>query len=393
MKKYIAFFLILACALSVLGCGAARPDTTTAATTAPTTQPLPPVEGIRNIVLIIGDGMGPNQIKGGMLCAGREYNFTKWPGVRVNTNSLDTNGEATVTTDSAASATALATGVLTYNSYVGKDPEKKDLKTILDYAAETGRATGVLTTDKLTGATPSGFSGHSPDRSDSDTILNTQLLSDITLLAASQSATVYNYRSMMEANGYSLFDMPNKIKNNMDAEKMLWQLNLSGHNSQHKLYEVAIDALNYLDQDREGFVLMIEQANIDTFCHSNDFAGAERCVQILDKTVDAVVEWIGDRKDTIVLVTADHETGGLSVSAEPEYAMSYESDNGTVYYQYTQTTHSPTPVWLYTYGAQIDFTPYLLTGEEYAQYETGIIKNTSVFRIMHSILENPTDYN
>lgn len=391
MKRALCFLLTALLLLSLTACGA-EPLPTTVPTTVPTTQApttVPKAEGIRNIVLIIGDGMGPEQVEAGQLCKGEPFAFTTWQHVNVNTNSLDEDGNATVTTDSAASATALASGVLTKNGYVGKDPEGKDVKTILDYAAEAGRSTGILTTDKLTGATPGGFSGHCIDRDETDAVLTTQLYSQIDLLAAAQSATVYNYRTTLEQQGYKLCDNTGKVKNNLDADKMLWQLMLSDHNAAHKLEEMAPIALDYLDTNPQGFVLMIEQANIDTNCHNNEFGRAEKCVRILDRTVDAVTAWAAGRDDTVILVTADHETGGLSVSDQPEYRNTHTTDSGaTVYYQYTQTTHSPTPVDLYVWGRDIDFTPYLIEQPGEA-YPDGIIKNISVFQIMLDILQNP----
>lgn len=396
MKKLISFLLALTLLLSLTACGSEPAATTAPAqTTQPTTQPTtvptePRAEGIRNIILIIGDGMGPEQVEAGQLCKGEPFAFTSWQHVRVNTNSLDTEGNATVTTDSAASATAMASGVLTVNGYVGKDPTGQDVKTILDYAAEAGRSTGVLTTDKLTGATPGGFSGHSIDRDEAESVLTSQSYSGIDLLGAAETATVINFRGNLEQCGYKFCDTPSKIKNNLSEDKMVWQLMLSNHNAQHKLDEWAVTALDYLDQDPQGFVLMIEQANVDTNCHNNEFGGAEKCVRILDRTVDAVTQWAEGREDTVILVTADHETGGLSVSDQPEYAMSYTADTGAVvYYQFTQTTHSSTPVDLYVWGRDIDFTPYLLETEDPEQYPDGIIKNTSVFQIMLDVLQNP----
>lgn len=391
MRKLLCFLLAALLVLSLAACGGEAAPATMPTTQAPATVPttVPKAEGIRNIILIIGDGMGPEQVEAGELCKGSDFAFTAWQHVNVNTNSLDEEGNATKVTDSAAGATALSSGVLTMNGYVGKDPQGNDVKTILDYAAEDGRSTGILTTDKLTGATPGGFSGHCIDRDETEAVLTTQLYSDIDLLGSTQSATVYNHRTTLEQKGYVLCDNPTKIKKNRDAEKMLWQLMLSDHNAAHKLDEIAPLALDYLDANPRGFVLMIEQANIDTNCHNNEFAKAEKCVRILDRTVDAVLAWAEGRDDTVILVTADHETGGLSVSDQPEYPAAHTTDLGTtVYYQYTQTTHSATPVDLYIWGRDIDFGPYLIEqpGEEYPQ---GIIKNTSVFRIMLDILQNP----
>ena len=84
--------------------------------------------GIQNIILIIGDGMGLQQIRAGELVEGKDYSFTNWQNTRSNTDSVNTSGKVGTTTDSAAGATALATGTLTVNGYVGKDHKGKDVR-------------------------------------------------------------------------------------------------------------------------------------------------------------------------------------------------------------------------------------------------------------------------
>ena len=104
-------------------------------------------EEIKNLIIVIGDGMGPIHITSGEMADGKDYSFTSWESSRCNTDSVNASGTQ-VLTDSAASATALATGTLTINGYVGKDPEKKDLTTIMDIAKEMGKSVGVVTTDQ-----------------------------------------------------------------------------------------------------------------------------------------------------------------------------------------------------------------------------------------------------
>ena len=118
-------------------------------------------EGIKNIVLIIGDGMGLEHIAAGQLYVGKKFEFTNWQFTNVNTDSISTEGKGPVLTDSAAAGTALATGKLTVNSYVGKNHLGTNLPTILDNATKLNKSTGVVTTDALHGATPAAFSGHS----------------------------------------------------------------------------------------------------------------------------------------------------------------------------------------------------------------------------------------
>ena len=120
-------------------------------------------EGIKNVIIIIGDGMGLNHVKAGELYEGKDYAFTSWHQTTVNTDSFDGEGRYTLT-DSAAGGTAIATGVVTWNGFVGVDPYGDDLPTVMDRAKELGKATAVISTDAVYGATPASFSGHSWSR-------------------------------------------------------------------------------------------------------------------------------------------------------------------------------------------------------------------------------------
>jgi len=140
-------------------------------------------------------------------------------------------------------------------------------------------------------------------------------------------------------------------------------------------------ALDYLDQNEEGFVIMIEQAFIDKYCHDWDIEGTEYYSNSLNNTVQVVLDWIGDRDDTAIIVTADHETGGLSIGEEGVYANSYTGTSGNTFsYEYTTESHSATPVPFYWYGFDADMSPFFLDEEK------TIIKNKSIFDIMMNLL-------
>ena len=131
------------------------PDLTPDPTPNPTPDPTPdPNNGdnndpkeIKNIILIIGDGMGLEHISAGQLYVGKKFAFTDWQFTNVNTDSVDTSGKGSVLTDSAASGTALATGHLTVNNYIGKNHLGTNVTTILDAALALNKSTGVVTTD------------------------------------------------------------------------------------------------------------------------------------------------------------------------------------------------------------------------------------------------------
>ena len=338
---------------------------------------------VKNIILIIGDGMGDAQIRAGELAAGKTFIFRDWDTTYSNTNSLRlATGLPTQTTDSAAGGTALATGYLTNNDKVGVAPNAVELKTILDWAKEMGKDTGVLTTDVMNGATPGAFSAHTTNRHDKKAILESQLTSGVDLLGANISDLAKNMKADIEASGYTYCTDMTQVQASMGQDQLYWLLNLERTDSSSMSLESVVPyALNYLDQNEEGFVIMIEQAFIDKFCHNWDIEGTEYYSNSLNNTVEVVLEWLGDRDDTAIIITADHETGGLSVGEEGEYANSYTSTSGNTFsYEYTTESHSSTPVPVYWYGFDLDLSPY------YLDEEGMIIKNISVFDIMMNLL-------
>lgn len=386
MKRIACAFLCLVILLLTACAPAVQDPTTTAAVTTETTATTAPqVDGIKNIILIIGDGMGPAQIQAGQLSSGKTYCFESWENTYVNTNCLSSNGEPTVTTDSAASATALATGVRTTITRVGMAPDGNHLKTILDYAGEDyGKATGIVTTDSLCGATPAGFSAHVSSRYDEEGILNSQLISNVNLLCGSSSDYILTMCNNISYAGYTLCDSLSYAETKLDADKLYWQMRLGGDSPLVDLDETVLLALDYLSQDPDGFVMMIEQAHVDKYSHNNEFNGMQQCVNYLNDTVEAVMSWIGDRTDTAVLITSDHETGGLFVSTEDIYPNVYTSADGqNIYYEWTSQGHTPTEVRLFTYGFEPHFERY------YTEELPSSILNTDVFNIMLELLENP----
>ena len=405
--KLLSCILALLLVLSLASCNA-TPETPTAAPTeapteAPTSTPTQkptekPTEAptetqppqifsgeIKNVILIIGDGMGPEHIEAGQIFEGETYDFTKWNGSFCNTDSLHSNGTVGKLTDSAASATALATGTLTTNSYVGKDSNGEDLFTILDYAKSTEKSVGIVTSDYLYGATPSGFSAHSTDRNDSDTITRTQATSGVDFLCGLKSSSFYTdeYVELIESNNYYYSNSLSDKNAIMEAQKAFLPVNIeNGKSDSAALKDVASLAIEYLERDEDGFVLMIEQAYIDKYSHNNEIANMLERVASLNDTVETVMEWIGDRTDTAVIVTADHETGGLSVSKNNEYDKFVKKGNNTVYYQWTSDAHTQTMVNIFTYGFNVDFA-------KESQYNTADkIKNTDVFEMMLELVWN-----
>ena len=375
MKKLfnkLVLFMVTAILLTTcfFGCG----DTPS---TPPNTGETNIVE-IKNVIVIIGDGMGYEQIEAGELYEGKNYAFKSWNKASVNTDSY---GGAL--TDSAAGGTAIATGFVTYNGYVGKNPNGDDLETVLDVAKKRNKSTAVITTDKLYGATPASFSAHSLSRNNKNEIIESQIkTSNVDILCGTESGTCSGYSSLIAEYGYEYCDDFSKIDQNLSKDKHYWLFDLDGTDATVELYEVVEKALTVLERDEDGFAMMIEQAYIDKYCHDKDISGTVQSVKSLNDTVELVMRWVGNRKDTAVLITADHETGGLTVyDQETSGSSTFKTlNNGTVHYRYFKTDHTKTQVGLFVYGATPQFSSYIT-------YQSNlVIKNIETSQIIKKLV-------
>ena len=342
------------------------------------------IKKVKNLIIIIGDGMGLEHIKAAEIYEGEDYGFTNWHQTTVNTDSYLGENYYTLT-DSAAGGTAIATGTLTVNGYVGVDHKGEELSTIMDVAKQKGKATAVLTTDTIYGATPASFSAHALNRGNSGAIAVSQLTSsNVDLLCGTiDGITTAGYiKECAAENGYVYCDSPDQAWSTVGEEKAYWQLDLAGVNATVELCEATSYALEFVEKDEDGFVMMIEQAHVDKYSHGSDFIGAICSVISLKNTVQTVMDWMGDRDDTAVLITADHETGGLAVSdSEEDYPRSFEKSNGQLgSYFFSTGDHTRSYVGLFVYGAKPNFSAF----EFYAS--NSYIKNTETYKLMEKLI-------
>ncbi|MBR2337295.1 MAG: alkaline phosphatase [Clostridia bacterium] len=329
---------------------------------------------IKNVILLIGDGMGPNQIRAGELYKERKlFMQTIEQSVKVNTYSV--YGDIT---DSAAAATALATGTSTKNGVVGRNTDLVDLETIVDIAHGLGKRTGVITTEELYGATPMGFSSHSDNRNYQDELLITAAQSsNVNLFASYKLSSSKQYMvGYFTENGYKYVENADEISE-CTEDKIIGFYDIHAQAEPMTIDPLLVsfdglisEALEYLAKDEDGFFLMAEGAHIDHGGHNNDIEYMLRELLSFDDMVRYVVEWASKRDDTLVIVTADHETGGLEISDEAQYGELFD------YYRWTSKGHTGTDVWLFAYGDEIDFKSYS-TFESEEQ-----IKNIDVFSIL-----------
>ena len=267
---------------------------------------------VKNVILFIGDGMGPEQVKFGEMMKEEKLSFQEFPYfTTMDTTSSDGLGGYT-TTDSAAAATAMATGVLTTNGRVGYGPERDvPLKTIMDVAQGLGKRTGVITTEGLNGATPMGFSSHAVDRNLWRNLLEEAANTSEINFFASDATEDLNYFSKAGYSVLSGLDMYDVAK---EDEKVYFNMKIkAGVEDDNEMYETfhetVATALDFLSQDEDGFMLMAEGAHIDHGGHNNDINYMVEELLAFDQGVEAALEWARGRTDTVIIVTADHETG------------------------------------------------------------------------------------
>lgn len=394
LKQLLVFALILSLALSLIGCNAGNKDdeSTNNSNTNQPKDPYPYVvsyvtdySNIKNVIFIIGDGMGSAHLDAGELYSGTNFDFRdELNMIFSETNSLDPDtNEPTVTTDSAAAATAMATGVLTYNKVISTDSSFKEFRTILDMAKAVGKSTAVVTTDKLSGATPAAFTAHTLNRGLDNEIIKTQATSGVDLLIGQYDDSYDKYETTITKNYNYVknFDKESILASSNEDTMCLFNMEKSTDDSV-SLKDATDLALNYLMNDTDGFVVMIEQAHIDKHSSNQDIEATAKASASLNETVEYVLSFASQRNDTAVIVTADHETGGLKIDADPtKYeATCVKNDEVLFSYEYTTTNHTNVAVPLYYYG--FGTKPELFS--TYSSAEK--IKNNEIFLLLRDLV-------
>lgn len=348
-KRILIVFLLVANTIMFTSCKNNNPNITT--------------NNIQNLIILIGDGMGENHIDNAKTyfeldTQPFESNYI----AKINTNSLSLGA-----TDSAAAATALATGVSVKNRRIGHDGDSA-IKNIMEYASDKNMLTGIITNDNLFGATPAAFSAHTKDRGNTLEIIQDQSTSPLDLMIGKYSGEYYTNESLFTSNGFTMCDNTQDLYATPNTQKVIANLNniYSIYNpektNQTNLVDLVEYAINYLDNEN-GFVLMVECAYIDKFSHSNDIIPALAEVRTLFDIANYANEYINNNPDTALIVTSDHETGGL------KYTNNKSKINNDLY---TKGGHSSKDVRLYSKGITLDSTKNL--------------RNTVVFDMSYSAI-------
>ncbi len=315
---------------------------------------------IKNIIVMIPDGTGIASLTAARHAKGEPLALDAMIYGLVETRSADNS-----VTDSAAAATALACGVRTRNGSVGVDPTGVPVENLLEWSMTRGKATGVVTTDKIVGATPSGFSAHALKRDDAEVLIEQQIYSGIDLfLGGGRSLLTADRKSRMEGEGYTVIQTSNELLHVQgkvfglfaDAEMTPMIVRKSGGvSTEPTLTEMALKAIDLLSKDEDGFTLMIEGALVDKGNHANDLPYATEELLAFDTAVGAVSAWANKNGETLVVILPDHETGGLTLLNEPTegargVALREAKQKGlpaeNFYVHYSTTWHTGTDVFL-----------------------------------------------
>lgn len=309
---------------------------------------------IKNIVLLVGDGMGLTQITGGMYANENKLFLEQLR----NIGFIKTYSSDKLITDSAAGATAFSCGIKTYNGALAVTPDTKEpVETILERAKKKGLATGVVATASITHATPAAFYAHQLKRK--------QMQANVADLFVTQPdvfmgggknhfevrADGRNVSEELRAVGYNI------VYNVADVDPAATKVGVLMADEEPKsllegrdpnfLVDATKKTLEILSKDEDGFFVMIEGSQIDWGGHANDSEYITTEMIEFDKAIEEVVKFAEADGETLVIVTADHETGGYAITDGNVDDMSFTGEFNTGYH-----TATLIPVFAYGPGAE-----------------------------------------
>lgn len=327
----------------------------------------------RKVILMIGDGMGLAQIYAAMTVKGGHLALERCKVIGLSrTNSSDN-----YVTDSAAGATALSIGQKTYNGAIGMDSIGKPATTILEEAEARGLATGLVATSSITHATPASFIAHQKSRKMEEEIaldfLNTPI--DV-FIGGGQKFFMKrkdgrNLIDSLKAKGYFVALSVQDLDKHRAPQPLAALLADNGlpRYSQGRgdlLKKAALKAIEILNNNPNGFFLMIEGSQIDWGGHNNDAQYIIEEMVDFDNTIEAVLDFANKDGNTLVIITADHETGGFALVGG---SLKEKSVDG----KFITTDHTAVPVPVFAFGP----------GAEEFQ---GIYHNTEIYHKIKKLL-------
>jgi alkaline phosphatase len=366
MKTNKLFCIIITLCLAFVGCEKTPPVSDDFSFYTPsenqTPFPLVPEGPVENVILMIGDGMGITHIAATrtiVLGARGRLAIERLP----VTGIIDHYSTDEFVSGSAATATSLATGYKTIAGMIAMLPDGTPALTILEAARARGMATGLVATSTITHATPAAFAAHIHDR-DLETEIAVQLIeSKVNVLFGGGRALFkpelsgYKFRRtdgrdlITEARraGYDYMETREALMEAKPQSDYLLGLFCDGYllnrETEPKLAEMTDKALEILSRNESGFFLMVEGSQIDWGAEENDLNYTIRELLHFDLAVQRAIHFSIDDKKTLLVVTADHETGGMFISNEPP-----NNPDGRINIRWGTDEHTGAPVAVFAYG-------------------------------------------
>lgn len=325
----------------------------------------------KNVIFMIGDGMGVSHVFAGITANHGQLFLNNFK----YTGFSETQSASDYTTDSAAGGTALACGVRTYNGGLGVNQDSVAVKSILENAEDKGLATGLVSTSAITHATPASFIAHQASRSSYENIAVDFLKTDIDVFIGGG----LNHFSKRKDGRNLLDDLKKKnyrVETEMDKITTVKSGKLAGLTApihtgrlseRGDMLPLATEtAIDILDNNKKGFFLMVEGSQIDWGGHANSTVYIIEDMLDFDRAIGKALDFAAKNGETLIVVTADHETGGFAVTGG-------DRETGMVKGEYATKSHSAVMVPVFAYGPGAD---------EFS----GIMKNTDVHNKIKKLL-------
>lgn len=315
----------------------------------------------RNIIFLIGDGMGLSSVTTTFYYGDQQSVFSHFQEIGL----IRTSSATHKVTDSAASGTAMSSGTKTYNGAIGLDTTGLPVKNITEVVSELGWNTGVVATSTISHATPASFYAHARSRSMEELISSQLLVSEIDFFAGGGINTFTQRQDSLDLisigadRGFVIDTTALAAPGTLDpTRKYGFLLAPGGMPSMPDgrgdfLPEATTLAIDHLSGNDKGFFLMVEGSQIDWAGHANNTIYLVEEMLDFEKTIEAALDFARKDGNTLVVVTADHETGGVSLSAkhDPETGRDDYAEIGITY---ATGGHSATllPVFAFGPGAE-----------------------------------------
>jgi len=321
----------------------------------------------RNIILMVGDGMGITQITAGLYENNNQLNLERCKVIGLHKPYAGND----LVTDSAAAATSFACGVKTYNGAIGVDMDTMPVKTILEYAEDNELATGLVATSTIIHATPASFVAHQPKRKMYEEIAADFLKTDVDFWVGGgkkyfdRRADKKNLLNTLKLKGYNVGtylegDLPTSVSQDKNYAYLTSDSDpLTKAAGRDYLVPATKLSMNFLENRGKGFFLMIEGSQIDWGGHANDSDYIISEMLEFDEAIGEVLDFAEKDGETLVIITADHETGGYPINKGSKMG---EITTGT----FTSDYHTADLIPVFAYGPG-------------AEAFAGFYENTAIF--------------